>query len=244
MSGAQSYIIRLLRKVETWLGEHGHSPEASKVGKIVQKLAQADEIHTALCTLYHVDQFDQFALRLMWYLDKAERGDLALDGSVMDHQAEALSLMLLESLRNGQAETSPSTPKTLPDQVDSLYDSLHKFGRAVEELKRNSLEGGTFAGIPENQVYEILSELASLKESASAASKEDVVQFASACSGFIHHVLDSGLLQDVRIVNLLDNANLTLQTVFEAAGIEDNDSLQSTIELLKRPEDLLNGWGR
>ena len=244
MSGAQSYIVRLLRKVETWLGEHGNAPEAAMVGKLVQKLAHADEIHSSLCALYQVDQFDQFALKLMWFLDKAERGDLALDTAVMDHQAESLGVLLLELLKNGQGETPPSAPKGLPDRVDSLYDALHKFGRSIEELKRNSLEGGTFARLPENQLYKILSELVSLRESASAASKEDVVQFASACSGFIQHVLDSGLLSDVRIVNLLDNANLTLQTIFEAAGMEDNDSLQSTIDLLKRPEDLLNGWGQ
>lgn len=244
MSGAQSYIVRLLRKVEAWLGEHGNGSEATKVGKLVQKLAHADEIHSSLCALYQVDQFDQFALRLMWFLDKAERGDVALDPAVMDHQAESLGVLLLDSLKNGQSETPPAPPKNLPDHVDSLYDALHKFGRSVEDLKRISLEGGTFTGLPENQLYRILSELVSLRESASAAAKEDAVQFASACSGFIQHVLDTGLLHDVRIVNLLDNANLTLQTVFETAGIEDTDSLQSTIELLRRPEDLLNGWSQ
>ncbi len=244
MSGAQSYIVRLLRKVESWLGEHGHPSEASKVGKVIQKIAQADEIHGALCTLYRVDRFDQFSLSLMWFLDKAERGDLALDNGVMDHQAEILGLLLVDAYRNGHVEGLPAAPKTLPDQVESLYDSLHRFGRVVEELKRNSFEGGTFSGIPDSQLYKILNELVSLRECASAAAKDDVVQFASACSGFVQHVLDLALLHDVRIVNLLDNANLTLQTVFEAAGIEDNDSLQSTIDLLKRPEDLLDEWGK
>lgn len=243
MSGAQSYIVRLLRKVESWLGEHDRPVEASKVGKVIQKIAHADEIHGALCTLYRVDHFDQFALSLMWFLDKAERGDMALDNGVMDHQAESLAMLLVDAYRNGHAQ-SPPAPKTLPDQVESLYDSLHKFGRVVEELKRNSFEDGTFSGISDNQLYKILNELVLLRESASAATKDDVVQFASACSGFVQHVLDAGLLHDVRIVNLLDNANLTLQTVFEAAGIEDNDSLQSTIELLKRPDDLLDGWGK
>jgi hypothetical protein len=31
-----------------------------------------------------------------------------------------------------------------------------------------------------------------------------------------------------------------LQTVFEAGGGEDHDSLQSTIDLLKQPNELLN----
>ena len=240
MSGAQSYIVRVLRKVETWLSDHSHSTEASRVGKLIQKLAQADDMHEALSALYRVEQFDQFALRLMWLMEAAERGDAGLENGMMEYQATVLGDLVVNAFKTDSAAREIAGPRMLPDQIDNLYVSLHKFGRGVEELKRGSLEGGIFKGIQENRLYRILNELASLKEAAVAAGKEQVIHFGDACSEFIQYVLDNGLLNDVRIVNVLDNANITLQTVFEAAGIEDNDSLLSTIQLLKRPQDLLN----
>ena len=97
----------------------------------------------------------------------------------------------------------------------------------------------TRQGVEESRIYDILNELASLGEQAADAGKRDLSQFVSACSGFAQYVLDNSRLHDVRVVNILDNANITLQTVFETTGVEDNDSLQSTIQLLKQPKDLL-----
>lgn len=240
MSGGQSYIVRVLRKVETWLGDHSHSSEASRVGKVIQKLAQADDIHEALGALYRVKQLDQFALRLMWLLEAVERGDVGLENGAMDYQAAVLGELVINAPNADGTVQGVADTGTLHGHVDDLYVSLHKFGRVMEELKRCSLEAGGFKGIQEDQLYKILGELASLKENAVAAGKEEAVQFGDACTEFIQYVLDNRLLNDVRIVNVLDNANITLQTVLEAAGIEDNDSLQSTIQLLKRPQDLLD----
>ena len=240
MSGAQSYIVRVLRNVETWLGDHGHSFEASRVGKIIQKLAQAEDIHEALNALYRVREFDHLALRLMWLVEVVERGDLGVENGVMDYQATVLGNLIVNGFKGGGASKAHRNPKQLPDKVDDLFISLHKLGRVMEELKRSSLEAGVFKGIQESQLFKILSELAPLKEHALQAEKREVARFSDACSGFIQYVLDNGLVNDVRIVNVLDNANITLQTVFEVAGGEDNDSLQSTIELLKRPGDLFD----
>jgi hypothetical protein len=225
--------------LESLLGEGGHAAEASKVGKIVQKLAQADDIHEALAVLHEVEGLDNFSLRLMWLLDVAERGDVGLENGVMEYQASMLAALLTgedgsERGKNVEATTS------LPDRIDKLYISLHRFGRAIEELKRNSFEDGVFRSVGESQIFSLLSELASLGEHAMDAGKNDLSQFVSACNGFAQYVLDNGLLHDVRVVNILDNANFTLQTVFETAGVEDNDSLQSTIQLLNQPKDLLD----
>ncbi len=241
MSGAQSYIIRLLRKVETRLNEENHLSEASNVGKIVQKLAQAEDIRAEMSALYAVERFDQFALRLMWLLDEAERDNGNFENGVLEFHTSWFTRLILEVFRtNSDGGPADPVPMMLSDQIDELYIGLHKFGRSLEELKRQSSENGTFLGIQESQLYKILSDLASLKEHAIGAAKDDVAKFAEACGEFIQYVLDNGLLSDVRIINILDNSNITLQTVFESAGVEDNDSLQSTIDLLKRPKDLLD----
>lgn len=239
MSSGRSYIVRVLRRLESVLGDGGQVGEASRVGKIVQKLAQADDIHEALDVLYHVEGLDRFALRLMWLLDVAERGDVGLENGVMGYQASVLGALLTEGT-GSEPGKNVGAVTSLPDRIDKLYISLHRFGRAIEELKRHSTKEGVFSSIGESWIYNLLSELASLGEHAVDAGKSDLSQFVSACTGFVQHVLDNGLLHDVRVVNILDNANYTLQTVFETAGVEDNDSLQSTIQLLNQPKDLLD----
>jgi hypothetical protein len=239
MSTGQIYIVRLLRRVENLLSEGNHSAEASKVGKIMQKVAQADDIHEALDVLCKVEGLDDFALRLMWLLDVSERGEVSFENGVMDYQASVLGALISGSAAADGAENAGAV-SSLPDRIDKLYVSLHKFGRAIEELKRHAIEDGVFGEIEENRIYDILNELASLGDHAAAAGKTDLSQFVSACSGFAQHVLDNSLLHDVRVVNILDNANITLQTMFETAGIEDNDSLQSTIQLLNQPKELLD----
>jgi hypothetical protein len=239
MAIAQSYIVRVLRKVERWLNENNQSAEAAKVGRIVQKLAQAEDIHEVLNSLYAVERFDEVALRLMWLLDGAERNESNAENGKADYEEMVLVDLVKKALRRNGVEKTPQ-PHSLPTaQIDDLFISLHRFGRATEELKRRSFEAGQFQGTDESLLYKILNELAVLRETAVAAGKEDVRYFAAAGTEFVQYVLDNGLFQDVRVVNVLDNANLTLQTVFEVAGVED-DSLQSTIEILQQPKDLLD----
>jgi hypothetical protein len=235
MSGGQSYIVRLLRKVEVRLNEHGYAVEASRVGKIVQKLAQAEDIHESLNTLYGVDGFSDFALRLMWLQEVAERGTVGLENGAMDYQCSALAGILV-----GEKPPMREDVHEVPEQVDQLYDALHKLGREIDTLKRDAGDAGISRRIAEDQIYSLLNELASLREHAATAGKKDIVQFALACTEFVQYALDNNLFHDVRVVNILDNANLTLQTVFDAAGVDDNDALQSTIELLKQAKDLLD----
>lgn len=239
MSGGQSYVIRLLRRVESSLSDGHHATESSKVGKIVQELAQADDIHEALDELLCVEGMDQFALRLMWLLDGAERGTMNFDDGVLDYQASLLeNLLTTRTSAKGGVNGTPEL--TAPDEIDQLFVSLHKFGRTIEGLKQQSIGEGGFRGIQEVQLYALLQALALLADQADSCGKKDLSRFATACSGFIHHVLDNGLLHDVRVVNILDNSNFTLQTVFEVAGAEDHDSLSSTIQLLNQPRELLD----
>lgn len=239
MPGGQSYLIRLLRRVESSLSDGHHVTESSKVGRIVQKLAQADDIHEALNELLCVEGMDQFALRLMWLLEGAERSTMNMDDGVLEYQAVMLeNLLTANTLARGVDKGSPEP--TVGMGIDELYVSLHKFGRAIEGLKQHSISEDGFKGIQASQMYALLQVLALLADQALSCGKRDLSQFAAACGGFVHYVLDHEMLRDVRVINILDNANFTLQTVFEAASAEDRDSLTSTIELLKQPRELLD----
>ena len=237
MWSGQSYLLRLLRGVEGWLGAHGHPSEASRVAKIIQKLAQTDDIHEALDALYGVKGFDEFALRLMWHLDLMERGLLEVDNRALEHYASALGGILV-----AQDETPREAPEdmTFPEKIDQISIPQHEIGRVIEEIKRQSISPGVSNGIEERQLCRLVSGFSSLAEQATRAGRSDLSRLAAACSAFVHYVIDHALLRDVRVVNILDNANLTLQTVLECAGVEDDHSVESTIQLLNQPKDLLD----
>ena len=238
MSGPQSYIVRLLRKVEASFTDGQHQAEAAMLDKIIHKISHTEKVEEALETLYSVKGLDRFALRLMWSLDHVGIDTNALEGTVIDYEVDALR-SLVGTLRNG--ERKPSGPQQIVSlkPLDDFYEALHKFGRAVEEVNRRSFEGDRFMGIDQDLLYRVLNESAALQRCAELAEKQDVVRFAEALSALVQFVVEQQVLGDVRVVNLLANANLALQTILESAGEEDYDSLQQTIELLKTGRTLL-----
>jgi hypothetical protein len=109
----------------------------------------------------------------------------------------------------------------------------------VEELNRRSFDADSFKEIDQDSLYRVLNESAALRHCAEVVENQDVVRFAEAFSTLVQFVVEQQVLRDVRVVNLLANANLTLQTILESAGEEDYDSLQQTIELLQTGRTLL-----
>lgn len=240
MSGDQSYLVRLLRKTEAALVARRRQHAGTMVARIIDRLSKADDVSDALGVLYSVQGFDLLALRLMWILERREKERNGQATEVMEHEAEGLATVVDGCINGKQEETLVELPEIHATTLDAFYEALHRFGRSVQELRRRSFDGDTFRRADTEALYRILSEAASLKEVAVRDGKRDVEHFAEALSGFVQHAIDADRTSDVRVVNVLDNANLTLQTVLEAAGAEDYDSLQQTIELLQRPQDLLD----
>lgn len=238
MSGVQGYIVRVLRRVEASLRDDDCHAESATLGKIIHKMSRAENGVEALESLYAVRGLDQFALRLMWSLEHASSASGELNSDVLDNEVEILKSVYKSSMVNGRAPSKPKNVEQTPT-AEILYDALHKFGRVVEDIRRESFDGEQFRSIGEERLFRILHETGSLQRAAAAAGNDAVVKFSGACSGFVQYTLDHALVHDVRIVNVLENANITLQTSL-AAGEEDFDSLQQTIELLQAPEKLLD----
>jgi hypothetical protein len=78
-----------------------------------------------------------------------------------------------------------------------------------------------------------------LRAAASAERNDDVERFGKALGSFLEYAMGQNLLGDVRVVNLIENASLTLQTTVETLGADDYDALHQTTLLLEHPVTLL-----
>jgi hypothetical protein len=239
MLGAQGYIVRVLRRVETALRDDECHTESATLGKIIHKLSRAENVVDGLELLYAVRGLDQFVLRLMWSLEHASTASNELNSDVLDNEVETLTSIYKAAMLNGRTPSRKEKEADKTASVGLLYDALHDFGRVVEDVRRGSFDGEQFRGIDEERLFRILQATGSLQRAAGVAGHDEVVRFSGACSGFVQYSLDHALVHDVRIINMLENANITLQTSL-ATGGEDLDSLQQTIELLQAPERLLS----
>jgi hypothetical protein len=235
--GEYSYVVRVLRKLESRLIESEHHLEGGRVGLIVQRLSKADNIRSVLADLYTVEGYDRFALRLMYYGETVKDALGAMpDERLVDHHVRELFAALL----------SHPAPAATPEVQESPAETNADLGRLLEEfeaslqaLKRCSFKDEAFTGVDRESLEGFLQKTNDLGVIARKEKVVDVARFSAACSTFVHYALDQGLLKDVRVINILDNASLTLQTVLQTAGEENVDALQQMVQLLEDPSTLL-----
>ncbi len=238
MSGHQSYIVRLLRQVETSLvGDHSEYLRGV-LGQITRRITHTDNLDDALVSLYAVEGFDRFSLRLMWVLERAGISSNDITSEVTEYEVQQLS-SVLNSTVTGNTTSVPITitPQSVKP-LEDFYEALHRFGRSIEDTRRKSTSNGVVS-IDCNSLYRVLNEAGLIEKASLAVGKIEVAVFGSAVTRFIQYVIDGALFDDIRVVNILDNANLTLQTVTEAAGGEEYDSLRQMSALLEHPVSLL-----
>lgn len=239
MSGQHTYILRLLRELEGSLAGPGNEVARGVLGKITQKVSAARNINDALEMLYSVEDYDGFALRLLWCLERAGVSAPPLNGAFVDYEVDQLASIFMQTMKGRWSETAEALTPSLSEPLESFYESLHRFGRSVEQCKRRAGDADEFRGMETDSLYRLLNECSLLETAALNAGKEDVASFAVAFAGCVQHILDHDLHRDIRSVNIIDNANLTLQTSLEAVGGEDFDSLRQMVALLEHPEGLL-----
>ncbi len=233
----QMHIKTVLQKLEIALQDSGRRAEGEKVGLIAARLSHARDIDEALKLLYGVSGWDAVAIRLMWYVEQLRRtsaGSIANEDLLNHRLFELLAVLPLPV----EIEAAPGQDIAAARMVD-LRDALFRFGSSLEELRRDSFTDGSFSGLPESVLEQVIGEAMSLQVTASEQRSRDIARFAHAFAFFAKHVLEHGIVQDVRILHVMSTANLTLQTVLETAQAEDFDSLYQTIALLENPRTLL-----
>jgi hypothetical protein len=142
------------------------------------------------------------------------------------------------SLANGSGvppadlERRPATP--LP-----LDAAVRGFSASVAAIRHEALPDDHFVGLNDFSLRGLLKSAERLRDTARESDDPDVSRFGVACAGFLEFVLEKQLFNDVRVVNFLDNASLTLYTAVDTRSVDDLDSLQQTAELLSNPAALL-----
>jgi hypothetical protein len=237
MRPEQMYIDTLLHRLETKLLDSGRRDEGEMVGLLAGRLSRAVDLDRALQGLYTVGGWDAVAIRLMWYTEQMRQAaaGTSVNEELLGHRLCELAAMLPVP----DAGDSSATPRLGAAARVDLRDALFRFGSSLEGLRRASFTDGRFSGLPELVLQRVVDEAALLGVIASEQQSRDIARFAQAFSFFATHVLEHGILHDVKVLHIIGAANLTLQTVLETAQAEDFDSLYQTIALLESPRTLL-----
>ena len=232
MAGEREHILDVLQLLESRLTSSNRSIDAGRISLVRLALSSSQHLDAALESLYGVQGYDQIALRLMWYAEKgSDPFAPVLTEHVVSRRADELLSMLPAEL---PAPAGPGTgePKSMAAAVD-------EFGVAVEALKAGAFREGQFSELTEELAARLRASVRPLSRAGALEENPDVGRFADAVARFLELVRARSLARDVRVVNLLDSANLTLQTAMQTHAAEDFDSLQEITRLLENPLPLL-----
>ena len=232
MAGEREHILDVLQLLESRLTSSNRSIDAGRISLVRLALSSSQHLDAALESLYGVQGYDQIALRLMWYAEKgSDPFAPVLTEHVVSRRADELLSMLPAEL---PAPAGPGTgePKSMAAAVD-------EFGVAVEALKAGAFREGQFSELTEELAARLRASVRPLSRAGALEENPDVGRFADAVARFLELVRARSLARDVRVVNLLDSANLTLQTAMQTHAAEDYDSLQEITRLLENPLPLL-----
>jgi len=233
MTVSRTYLMRVLQRMEERLTEEGHRQEATLVAQITSHLSLSPDIGSELDRLHAVDGFEQLSLALMWIWSNRQGLMNGNQQEILGYDAETLYRTVLPD--QDESEDRPSKPPG----AGTLRLTLQEFSRLVADIRRRAVASGRGRALPEDQLWRIITALEGLRLSAVREAEADVVSFCDALGIFVEFVIDHHLYSDPRVLGLIDNANLTLQTVVGGNIPEERGSLQQTIELLKHPSAFL-----
>lgn len=228
MAGEREHILEILQLLESRLTSSNRPDDAGRISVIRRAISANQHIDASLETLYEVQGFHAFALRLMWYAEKGrDPFATAPTGHVASSRADELLALL--------PLPTPEADAPVTEEPATIAAAVDEFGVAMEAVKRGAYLEGQFSGVTEALAGRLRSAAQPLGRAAGLEENHDVARFADAIVRFLDLVRARSLNGDVRVVNLLDSANLTLQTVMQTHAAEDYDSLQEITRLLENP---------
>ncbi|HUI09129.1 MAG TPA: hypothetical protein VL221_02315 [Bacteroidota bacterium] len=232
--------VLLLRRLEQRLMEEGHRVQGEMMGKVADRISSSADLDLSLERLYSLQGWDTIALRLMWYAKRARAGGPTVrHDALIDYQVDELHALLMTSPPASPPQAPPGRRNGQDALSGEIFEALHHFNSALDELKHSAFEGERFQGMREGLVDSALSHAGRLHQVSSAGGNETLAQFAATFSLFLRYVIERDMFDDVRVAHLIDNASQSLQGLLESLGTEDYGALLQTIDMLQNPETLL-----
>ena len=236
MADPQGHIIRILQTFEVSLRTGEERVRAEFVGRLGEMLAASTDYRETLYRLQRVNGMETFALRLLWCGERAP--DIEDEGTterIIEYEIEHLERALRSS--PGFSLPGPQQGQGMP--VRDLNSTVNHFCASVAALRREAFRNEEYTGARRATMQALVLDAERLRAAASAERNDEVEQFSKALGGFLEYAMGQNLLGDVRVVNLIENATLTLQTTVETLGADDYDALHQTTLLLEHPVTLL-----
>jgi len=174
-------------------------------GQIRARLDQAPDASEELKNLYKVSGFSDFAMGLMWMVDRAQKNPGQISIGPEDET------LLLSSFRKAigarlaaESETPAEPAAPVSESVIGSELDVQAFAGQVEQLAEavQSGSGGT-----QMLLEDLLVECESV---TSRGGDSDVVGFASMFSDFMKYISEKELFDDVRVINILSNVSSTV----------------------------------
>ncbi len=234
LSYQQTYLLRVLRCVESTTQHRLPRTTKLSLDSVIERIARSTDVQSSLETLYAVQGFDSFALRLMWCL---ERNGIGSDHvTVLDADIAEIS----EALINSPHTSSNGAPLPVAPAQEHFYDQLHAVGKVIEEVRRRLHQSDGMKVVDAEILYRVSSELEALRVSAQNAGKHEIAECVTSLLGFIQFAIENGIEHDQRVVHVIVHANLNLQTVEDSVTSHAYTSILEMTAMLKNPGTILN----
>ena len=227
MDRNQVYLTNLLEKVPKW--ELSDPQQQEAFDKIRLSLSNASDLQNQLRTLYKVTNFSDFALALLWIVEKIERDPSKLESTL---EEESFVLGLLKTAFGGSpAETTvvedafgfnapqPEAPEPT-EPVAATVESVPPEGSGIPAPESGASAGGdeqSFALTLEKLLEAVqggsedrtalLDDLTNQAEGivASGDTDSEYKTFCGYLIEFLKYVSSNDLFDDIRVMNLLSN---------------------------------------
>jgi hypothetical protein len=227
----------LLLRLQKRLSDEGHLVLADTMGKVAERLGSSRDIDAALEQLYSVQGWSDIGLRLMWYLDRSRSNGIEEQREpLLDFQVEELHSILM---------STTSEPVVPEDDGQSgaitggLFESLHEFATALDDVRLASFEGERVPGMQHGLFDSALSRAGKLHQTAGASHNEHLVHFSAAVSLFLRYLIEREYFDDVRAIHLIDVTADALHKLFEQESPEAYAAIEQATDMLHNSETLL-----
>lgn len=195
---------------------------------IKARISDAPDSGEELNNLYKVRGFSDFAMGLMWMVDRAKKnpGQIAIGP-----EDETLLLSSFRKAIAGHAPVVADTPvQTPPPSTGGLETTeldVQAFAGQVEQLAEavQSGSGGT-----RMLLEDLVVECETIKSGGGAP---DSLEFAALFGEFLKYISESELFDDVRVINILSNVSSTVSQWANTSAGDRAGVLEDALNLLR-----------